>query len=552
MESDYLNLSRAGDLKDPKEKILYRFFEILPGLLSWGTLGGAFILAWLAPVVIAIFIIVFDLYWLLKISYLAWHQLASYRQMKKNLKINWIEKLHRLPNPEGMKVEMKANSEGGKLHQLPNPEGMKVEMKANSEGGKLHRLSSKNDIYHLIILPMYKEGIEIVRPTFQSLVDSEYPKDKMIVVLATEERAGIEAQKMAEKIKEEFGQKFFKFLVTVHPQNIIGEISGRGSNVAWAVKEAKEKIIDPLKIPHQNIIVSGFDIDTRVYPQYFSCLTWHYLTAKKPLRSSYQPIPVYNNNIWDAPAFSRVISTSGTFWQMMQQERPEQLVTYSAHSMPFKIFEEVGYPNNMVSDDSRIFWRSFLYYHGGYRVIPLHYPVSMDAVMAKNLPRTIFNQYKQQRRWAWGAENIPYMLYGFLKNKKISLFEKLRHSFIVLEGFWSWATAALLIFFLGWLPLILGSQDFNITLLSYNLPKITSYIMTIAMIGMVVSAIISLSLLPPRPPGYSRWKNLSIILQWLLLPITLISFGVLPALDAQIRLMLNKPLGFWVTEKARK
>jgi len=172
--------------------------------------------------------------------------------------------------------------------------------------------------------------------------------------------------------------------------------------------------------------------------------------------------------------------------------------------------------------------------------------------MAKNLPRTIVNQYRQQRRWAWGVENIPYLLYGFLKNKKISLFEKLRHFFIVLEGFWSWATAAMLIFFLGWLPLVLGGEEFNITLLSYNLPKITSYIMTIAMIGMVVSAIISLSLLPPRPPGYSRWKNLSIILQWLLLPITLIGFGTLPALDAQIRLMLNKPLGFWVTEKARK
>jgi len=38
MESDYLNLSRAGDLKDPKEKILYRLFEIFPGLLSIGTL----------------------------------------------------------------------------------------------------------------------------------------------------------------------------------------------------------------------------------------------------------------------------------------------------------------------------------------------------------------------------------------------------------------------------------------------------------------------------------------------------------------------------------
>ena len=526
MQSDYLNLVRAQDLKNPKERLIYRFFEMLPAALSLGTLGMAIILSWLLPIVVAIFIIIFDIYWLLRIVYLSFHQIVSWRQMRRNLKIDWLRKLDKLT----------INNQ-----QLT--------------------INNWRDIYHLIILPMYQEGIEIVRPTLQSLVDSEYPKDKMIVVLAIEERAGETAQKIAKGIANEFSQKFFKFLVTCHPQNIPGEIAGKGSNVAWAIKKAKELIDNKLSMPPENIIVSVFDIDTRPEPQYFFCLTFHYLTAKNPQKSSYQPIPVYNNNIWDAPAFSRVISTSGTFWQMMQQERPEQLVTYSSHSMPFKIFEEVSYPSNLVSDDSRIFWRAYLNYNGDYRVIPLHYPVSMDAVLSKTPFRTIINQYKQQRRWAWGCENIPFLLYGFLKNpegkpsasygagKKISLKEKFRHSFMILEGFWSWAVAALLIFLLGWLPLILGGEAFNVTLLSYNLPKITSFIMTIGMIGMLASAIISFLLLPPRPPRCSRWKSLSMILQWLLLPITLIVFGSFPALDAQVRLMLKKPLGFWVTEK---
>ena len=507
---DHLNLAWAQDLKNKKERILYRFFEILPGCLSWGTLGGALILSWLAPIAVAIFIIAFDIYWLFRIFYLSLHQIASWQQMRKNLKIDWL--------------------------------------------AKLNQFSARNwqNIYHLIILPMYKEEIEIVKSTVESLVVSQYPKEKMIVVLATEERAGETAQKIAKEIKKEFSKKFFRFLITVHPKNISGEIAGRGSNLSWAVKKAKEEVLNKLSIPYENIIVSGFDIDTRPYPQYFACLTWHYLTIKKPQKSSYQPIPVYNNNIWQAPAFSRVISTSGTFWQMMQQERPEQLVTYSSHSMPFKVLEEVGYPSNLVSDDSRIFWKSYLSYNGDYRVIPLHYPVSMDAVMAENLWKTAVNQYKQQRRWAWGCENIPYLFYGFLKNKKISLRDKFRHCFIILEGFWSWATVAPLIFFLGWLPLILGGENFNITLLSYNLPKLTSYIMSIAMAGMIISGILSMLLLPPRPAKYSSWKNLSMFFQWILLPITLIVFGALPSLEAQIRLMLNKPLGFWVTEKVRK
>ena len=95
MSRDYLEVSRASDLQDPKEKILYRLFEILPGFLSWGTITTAFILSWLAPIVIAFFIIAFDFYWLLRVSYLSFHQLSSYRQMKKNLRTDWIEKLEK-------------------------------------------------------------------------------------------------------------------------------------------------------------------------------------------------------------------------------------------------------------------------------------------------------------------------------------------------------------------------------------------------------------------------------------------------------------------------
>lgn len=538
---NYLNIARTESLEYPKEKLLYRCLEILPGFLSWLTLLGALFLSWMAPTVVAIFIILFDFYWLLKITYLSFHQITSYRQMKKNLKTDWL----------------------GKLKLLNN---------------------DWKKIYHLIILPMHKEGEEIVESSFQSILNCQYPKDKMIVVLATEERAGKSAQKVAKKIEEKFSKKFLRLLVTIHPKDIPGEIKGKGSNTAWAIKSVKEKIIDtstdsmqvtptkasnesqpnslvsslsdsqridPLKIKKENIIVSTFDIDTKPYPQYFSCLTFYYLTIKNPYRASFQPIPIYNNNIWSAPSFSRIIATSNTFWQMMQQERPKALITYSSHSFPFKILEDVGYPKNVIPDDSRIFWKAYLFYDGEYRVVPIHYPVSMDAVLAKNLKRTIINQYHQQRRWAWGCTDIPFLLFGFLKNKKIPLLKKLYHSWNILDGFYSWAVVSLLIFSLGWLPLFFGGEKFNITLLSYNLPIITRNIMTISMVGILISCIISFLMLPQKPKKFGKLKNISLALQWLLLPITLIIFGGFPALDAQTRLIFGKYLGFWVTEKVR-
>jgi len=504
----YLKLGKASDLKDPKEKFIYRVFEILPGALAWATLLSVISLSWLRPVWVAVFIITFDVYWVLKTIYFSVHLRMSYRRMKKNIKIDWMEKVKQQKNWQR--------------------------------------------IHHLIILPFYKEPLEVVRGTIQAIVDSDYLKDKMIIVLATEERAGEEAKETARIIEKEFADKFYKFLITVHPKDIEGEIIGKGANSTWAGIQVKEKIIDFLNIPYEDIVVSAFDIDTRAYPKYFSCLTYYYLTAEKPTRTSYQPVPVFNNNIWQAPCVSRVVATSGTFWQMIQQQRPERLSTFSSQSLSFKTLVEVDFwPVNMVSEDSRIFWQNLLYYDADYSVIPLNYPVSMDANLAPTFLKTSINVYKQQRRWGWGVENVPYLFFGFWKNKKISNRKKWHWTWVQLEGFWSWATNAILIFLLGWLPLYLGGDSFNITVLSYNLPRVTRFLMTIAMIGLVGSAIYSTLLLPKRPKGQGIIKYLGMIIQWILIPFTILVFGALPGLEAQTRLLLGKYMGFWVTPKKK-
>ena len=196
---------------------------------------------------------------------------------------------------------------------------------------------------------MYNESLEVVKDAFDSLTKCNYPKDKMIVVLAIEERAGEKARKVAEAIQKDYGDKFFRFLVTVHPKNLPGEIPAKSSNESWASKKAK-LLIDELKIPYEKVIYSSFDIDTVVYPEYFACLTYRYLTTEKPLRTSFQPIPLFLNNIWQVPSISRVFALSTSFWHIINQEREEKLVTFSSHSMPFKALVDVGFKMpNVVS-----------------------------------------------------------------------------------------------------------------------------------------------------------------------------------------------------------
>ncbi len=238
---------------------------------------------------------------------------------------------------------------------------------------------------------------------------------------------------------------------------------------------------------------------------------------------------------------------------MIQQERPERLATFSSHAVSFKTLYEIGYwQKNMVSEDSRIFWSAFAAFNGDYGVTPISYPVSMDANLAHTFWQTCKNIYKQQRRWSWGAENIPYLLLATVKNKNIPRMKKIKLVAIQLESFWSLATHPLLIFLLGWLPLALGGHDFNSTVLSYNLPIITRNLMNLAMFGLILSAVISFTLLPPPPKNVRIHHKLFMILQWLLVPFTITVFGALPALDAQTRLMFGKYMGFWVTPKHRK
>lgn len=506
----------ATQLQNSRDRILYRFFEILPGFFSWLTLIFCFILSFIKPAWVAIFIIYFDVYWLIKVSYLAIYLIDSYRKLRSNLKINWLN--------------------------------------------LCKNFADFKKIYHLIIIPTYKEELDVIIPTFESLINTNYPKEKIFIVFACEERDIARAQKNSKKIERLYKNKFGYFLTTFHPKNIKGEIAGKGSNEAWAAREAK-KIIDQKKIPYENIIVSTFDADTCAHKEYFSCLTYNFLRNINRHNTSYQPVPMFFNNFWEANLLSRLMGLNTTFWNMMEQGRPERLYTFSSHSMSFKTLVEVGFwERDVVSEDSRIFWQCFLKKNGDYRCFPLLIPVYMDAVAAKNLKKTFISQYKQQQRWSWGVENIPYVFYNFLKNKNISLNKKIVHSFSIFEGFHSWATNALIIFIFGWFPVLVGGEKFNSTVLAQNLPFITQILMTMAMIGMIVSAALAFLLINVEPKikitkkekKYRFKKLFSLLLQWLFLPITTIFLGSIPALDSQTRLMFGRYMGFWVTEKIRR
>lgn len=491
--------------------VKYRIFEIIPGLLIWLTFLLSIVLSFIRPLWVIYFIIAFDLFWLLRVSYFIFYVTISFYNYKQAEKIDWLKKVQTLPNWQRIR--------------------------------------------HIIYLPTAGEPIDVLRTTFSGLANNDYPADKMIVVLGGERRLEEDFKPKAEKIKQEFSGQFAEILITIHPDGLADEIKGKGANANWMGHRSKE-LIDRLGIPYDDLIVSYFDSDTCAHKQYFPYLTYKYLTQPEPTRVSYQPAVVYNNNIWQAPAAMRVTAFGTVFWLLTELLRPERMYTFSSHSMSFRALVDVGFwQKDIVTDDSRIFLQCFFRYGGHYSVEPMYIPVSMDTVMDKSYWKSFRNLYKQQRRWAWGVEHFPYMMWNFRNNKLIPWYKKLKYTWNLVEGMYSWATAPILIFILGRLPLyVAGHGEDSASVIVQNAPYVLEWLMQASMAGIMISAIVSLLLLPSRPARQQRWKYAVMFLQWILLPITLILFGSIPAVEAQTRLALGKKyhLGFFVTPKARK
>ncbi len=483
-----------------------RALEIIPGALVWGTLVLSVALSFLRPLWMVYFIILFDFYWLLRILYFLPFLLISWFRYRRALRVDWQS--------------------------------------------LAEQTSGYDRVRHLIFLPTYKEELSVVEATLRTLVACAYPSSRMMIVLAGEERDAERFQRVIESVRPWAEKTFGSFFITIHPRDLPDEIAGKGSNLHYAASQIVPRLVADGVHP-DDVIVSSFDIDTIVHPQYFSCLTRTYLTTLEPTRSSYQPVALYNNNLWESPAAVRVAMFGTTFWLMAELARPEGMMTFSSHSMSLRMLMDVGYwQKDVVSEDSRIFLQGLIRYHGQYRVTPIHLPISMDTVMSGHYGKALMALYKQLRRWAWGVENFPFMVRAFARDPEMPFAAKIGWTFKQLEGMYTWATAPILIFVLGYLPFWVAPEPLRAFAIYQNTPFTLQWLMRLSMIGMFASAALALTLLPRRPATYSRPYAYAIMLaQWLLLPFTFVLFGSIPAIDAQTRLMLGKSLGFHVSPK---
>lgn len=490
-----------------------RLFEVLPGTISWLLVFFPVILAFFSPLAFTVYMTFFITYWLVRVFIMSYRLVKGYKNYRTEMKTDWLKKLDSLD-------------------------------KGKYDWQKL---------YHLVIVPTYKEDISILRSTINSVKNSLYPMDKIVFILATEERDKDRALTYSKILKEEFGKVFFHFDSFLHPKDLPGEVIGKGGNITFSAQQVLP-FFKKKNIPFENVIVTTMDADNMVDKKYFADLSYKYITDNDPVHKSFQPIPMFFNNIWDVPMLNRLIAMGSSFWQLVVTTRPSRLRNFSSHAQSLEALVRVDFwSTKTIVEDGHQFWRTYFKFNGRHEVVPMYTPIYQDAVLADNFIDTMKEQYLQKKRWSWGVSDIPYVMEHTFKDHRIPFFDKWANALILWEAHISWSTTSLVLATSAWIP-ILFDQRFRISIAAYSFPSIYPKFLIIGWVGMIVTLIISTLLLPPR-----RGKKpiLRLALDWILTPLVLpvsnIFFSSFPAFESQTRLMFGKYLEvFRVTVKSTK
>lgn len=537
------------DLEIPQGKRtpLYRFLEILPGAISYGAIILLFILSLIDPVLGAIYLFILIASTLVKAVGVAYRTVQGYGVIKRAERVDWRGRMEDLSSPHEA-YERLHSQDSKSYHFSEHVENLKMIAAMGKE------YPNPEKIYHIVIMAAYNEGAEVIGPSIDAVKNTTFPNDHIIFVLAYEARGGETMSATAESLKKQYKSTFRDFILVQHPDNLPGEIVGKGPNLTYA-GHAVARYVEEKHLPVEDIIVTSLDSDNHMAPKYLDSVAYEFVTHPNRQRLSYQPVSLFTNNIWDAPAPSRVIAVSNSFFNVISTMRPHLLRNFASHSQPLQALEAMGFwSKRTIVEDGHQYWRSLFFFSGNYSVLPIRIPIYQDAVIDDTLWKTIKAQFIQVRRWYYGASDVAYVgskLFVRKEDRIVPFWQLFPKFWRLLDGHVTLAILAPIVAFGGWVPMIMNLSSH--TMVAFNLPNIVSVVETFASIGLIVSILVSFKILPKRPAKYRKGRNILMLLQWILMPITSILYQSLAAFYSQTRLMLGLYMEkFDVTKKVVK
>lgn len=556
-----------ADLEIPlgKRTRKYRMLEILPGALSYTMILLLFVLSFISPIVGSYYLLLIIATTLVKAVGVVYRTVQGYNATKRADKVDWHKRLADLEDPHGsyeklMLVksrEFEFDEHVENLKMISVGKDLVISEKELDDNGKTPKIvfPKPNEIYHAVIMVAYNEGLDTLIPTVEAVKKSSFPNERTIFVFGYEERGGEAMRENAKILTEKFKDDFCQFIPVMHPKDLKDEIQGKGPNLNYAAGDLVN-YVKKAKIPIENVIVTSLDSDNKMSKWYLDYVAYQFIVHPNRQKLSYQPVSLFTNNIWDAPAPMRIIAISNSFFNIISSMRSHTLKNFASHSQPLLALSQMGFwSKKTIVEDGHQYWRSLFYFHGDYEVLPIHVAIYQDAVMEETFLKTLKAQFIQLRRWDYGASDVAYVgVRLFSKDRKsigkmsfMPLFAKFMR---LLEGHVTLAAISPMVAFGGWVPKLLNARSKD--LLAFNLPNTISLIQIFASVGLMTTILFSLKMLPPRPKNIRKPK-IVMILQWILMPVVAIVYQSFTAFYSQTRLMTGNYMEkFDVTKKVVK
>ena len=517
---------------------------MLPAILSYGAIVLLVVLSLVSPLLAAIYLMFVIITLIVKAVGIAYHTIGGRNRLEKAQLVDWKARLADLEDPTASydTIKQVKNMTFGAIAHQENLRLISADSRA---------FPRPSQLYNAVIVAAYNESYEVLEPTIQSILDTTYDNKKLIITIAYEQRGGEGIKQTAIRLKDKFGAQFHSFHLVEHPQDLPHEVIGKGGNITHAGRYLRDWLPSQ-GIEYKDVMITTLDSDNRPHRTYFDYVTYEYIVHEDRKHLAYQPISLFFNNIWDAPAPMRVVATGNSFWNIISSMRPHTLRNFASHSQPMDALVEMDFwSTRTIVEDGHQYWRSYFYFAGNYSVAPIYVPIYQDAVLSDTYVKTLKAQFVQLRRWAYGASDVPYVATRvFTRNRNVSLVGGFARFVRLLDGHVTLGSVSLLVAFGGWVPLLINNQAFRDPV-AHQLPDVISIVQQIAMVGLFITVFLAFKMLPPRPLRYRRHRSIFMVAQWVLMPLTAIGYSATSALYSQGRLFLGRYLDkFDVTDKA--
>jgi hypothetical protein len=244
------------------------------------------------------------------------------------------------------------------------------------------KVYKSHDVDHIIIIPTYKEDLDLLRETLGVLGSHVQARDRYHICLAMESRE-VGSEQKALQLKMEFMEVFAALEYSIHPV-ITGEAPGKSSNVNWAARYMASEF-DVKEYTCQ--VITVIDSDTCLAQDYFQMVADRFTAASPSVRSKMMfcvPI-IFDRNAHEVPIFVRV---TDILWTQagLSSTYPSSAIKIptSAYGISMQLANDVGFWDTgpeAIGEDMHMFTKCFLSTGGSLHVETIYSPASQLNVV---------------------------------------------------------------------------------------------------------------------------------------------------------------------------